>query len=71
MGDDPANGIKDCDVVIDFPLREATLPLAKLCLDAGKPMVIGTTGHEPAEKSTIESFHPKFLLFGREIFQQE
>ena len=62
VGDDPANGIKDCDVVIDFSLREATLPLAKLCLDAGKPMVIGTTGHEPAEKSTIESFSSKIPI---------
>ena len=62
VGDDPIQGINDCDVVIDFSLREATLPLARLCVDAGKPMVIGTTGHGPAEKSEIESFSSKIPI---------
>ena len=55
LGDDPAAGIDGCDVVIDFSLREATLPLARLSAQAGKPMVIGTTGHQPEEKAEIES----------------
>ena len=55
LGDDPANGIHSCDVVIDFSLREATLPLAKLSAQAGKPMVIGTTGHHTDEKVEIEA----------------
>lgn len=53
LGDDPAFGMDDCDVVIDFSLHQATLPLARLAADAGKPMVIGTTGHEPDEKNAI------------------
>ena len=42
LGDDPSIGIKDCDVVIDFSLKSATLPLAKLSAEAGKPIIIGT-----------------------------
>ena len=53
LGDDPADGIDQCDVVIDFSLREATLPLARLSADHSKPMVIGTTGHNPEEKAHI------------------
>jgi 4-hydroxy-tetrahydrodipicolinate reductase len=53
LGDDPTDGLIRCDVVIDFSLREATLPLAQKCADAGKPMVIGTTGHDPSEKEEI------------------
>lgn len=55
LGDDPAEGIGSSDVVIDFSLREATLPLAKLSADTAKPMVIGTTGHDPKEKAQIEA----------------
>ena len=55
MGDDPESGIDDCDVVIDFSLPAATLPLARLSANAGKPMVIGTTGHKPEEKAEIVS----------------
>lgn len=54
LGDDPKDGINSCDVVIDFSLREATLPLARIAAEAGKPMVIGTTGHQSNEKSDIE-----------------
>ncbi len=53
LGDDPAKGIDQCDVVIDFSLREATLPLARICAQSAKPMVIGTTGHDPSEKEEI------------------
>ena len=31
------------------------MPLAKLSADTGKPMVIGTTGHDPKEKAEIEA----------------
>lgn len=55
LGDNPADGIDSCDVVIDFSLREATLPLAKLSAQVGKPMVIGTTGHQADEKNEIEA----------------
>ncbi|HAF59183.1 MAG TPA: 4-hydroxy-tetrahydrodipicolinate reductase [Opitutae bacterium] len=59
LGDDPAQGIDHCDVVIDFSLREATLPLARLSASSGKPMVIGTTGHNDEEKADIVSLTSK------------
>ncbi len=54
IGDDPNTGIKDCDVVIDFSLRDATLKLAELAGIYKKPIVIGTTGHTKEEKKQIE-----------------
>jgi 4-hydroxy-tetrahydrodipicolinate reductase len=54
LGDDPADLIKGCDLVIDFSLRDATRPLAELAADHGKPMVIGTTGHEADDREAIE-----------------
>ena len=62
LGDDPAEGIGSCDVVIDFSLREATLPLARLSAEHGKPMVIGTTGHEPTEKAEIENVSSQIAM---------
>lgn len=53
QGDDPKAKINDCDVVIDFSLADATLPLAKIASRAGKPMVIGTTGHDKSTKKEI------------------
>ncbi|MEK9772338.1 MAG: 4-hydroxy-tetrahydrodipicolinate reductase [Opitutae bacterium] len=55
LGDDPSAGIDHCDVVIDFSLREATVPLARISAGSGKPMVIGTTGHSSEEKAEIIS----------------
>ena len=52
-GDSAAEGIKNCDVVIDFSSHEATLPLVKLAALNKKPTVIGTTGHTEAEKKAI------------------
>ena len=53
IGDDPEEGIKTCDLVVDFSLREATLPLVKISASNFKPMVIGTTGHSREEKDEI------------------
>jgi 4-hydroxy-tetrahydrodipicolinate reductase len=62
LGDDPRDGISACDLVIDFSLREATLPLARLSAEHGKPMVIGTTGHESTEKAEIEKFSSQIAM---------
>ncbi len=62
LGDDPKEGIGSCDVVIDFSLREATLPLARLSAEHGKPMVIGTTGHESKEKAEIEKISSQIAM---------
>ncbi len=41
------------DVVIDFSSHDATVGIATLCAQHGKALIIGTTGHSPAEKSEI------------------
>ena len=54
LGDDPAGMIADCDLVIDFSLRDATRPLARLAGEHGKPIVVGTTGHDADDRKAIE-----------------
>lgn len=53
QGDDLKTVISNGDVVIDFTLHEATLPIAQLCAQHGKALVIGTTGHSAADKAGI------------------
>ncbi|MBO93812.1 MAG: 4-hydroxy-tetrahydrodipicolinate reductase, partial [Opitutales bacterium] len=53
LGDDPAPFVANCDVVIDFSLRDATRGIAELAAERGKPIIIGTTGHSPTEKESI------------------
>jgi len=52
-GDDPTAGMAACDVVIDFSFHEATAALVDLAAEAGKPVVIGTTGHSAEERRRI------------------
>jgi 4-hydroxy-tetrahydrodipicolinate reductase len=52
-GDDLGAIIAKCDAVIDFSFHSATLGVAKICAQHQKALVIGTTGHQPAEKSEI------------------
>ena len=53
VGDDLAAIISKCDVVIDFSFHDATAGVAALCAEHKKALVIGTTGHSAAEKSSI------------------
>lgn len=53
-GDDPEPEIARCEAVIDFSFHTATLPLAALAAQHGKPLVIGTTGHSNSEKESIK-----------------
>ncbi|MEM8549548.1 MAG: 4-hydroxy-tetrahydrodipicolinate reductase [Verrucomicrobiota bacterium] len=53
LGDDISAGLEACEVVVDFSFHAATLPLAELAAEAGKPLVIGTTGHTASEKEAI------------------
>lgn len=53
QGDDLAQAVGSADVAIDFSFHEATLPVAQLCANQGKPLVIGTTGHTFEEKKVI------------------
>ena len=43
-GDDIKQVLKDFDVLVDFTRPEATLEVLSICQNAGKAMVIGTTG---------------------------
>jgi 4-hydroxy-tetrahydrodipicolinate reductase len=53
LGDDLGKYIGQCDAVIEFALREATLATARACAAHKKPLVIGTTGHTDAETREI------------------
>jgi 4-hydroxy-tetrahydrodipicolinate reductase len=52
-GDDLTAIISRGDAVIDFSLHSATPDIAELCAKHAKALVIGTTGHNEAEKSRI------------------
>src|SRR5712671_142557 len=55
VGDDLGAIISKCDAVIDFSFHNATLDVAKLCAQHKKALVIGTTGHQSAEKSEVQN----------------
>jgi 4-hydroxy-tetrahydrodipicolinate reductase len=55
QGDDLTKEIAGCDVVIDFSHPSATEAVSRACLGAGKPLVIGTTGHSGEERASIET----------------
>lgn len=42
---DSLDSIASCDAVIDFTHADSTLPVLEKCLELGKIIVIGTTGH--------------------------
>lgn len=52
-GDDLAVALAECDAVIDFSATQITTAVARACADARKVLVIGTTGHELAERELI------------------
>jgi 4-hydroxy-tetrahydrodipicolinate reductase len=51
-GDDPGSHLAGCGV-IDFSSAHATGALLQLAVAQRKPIVIGTTGHGPAEKAEL------------------
>jgi 4-hydroxy-tetrahydrodipicolinate reductase len=53
QGDDVAAVIQSVDVVVDFSNSKATKTLLEAAASAGKPIVLGTTGHSPEEKATL------------------
>ena len=54
QGDDLAKEIGACDAVVDFSHASATDANCRACLGAGKPLVIGTTGHSNEERALLE-----------------
>ncbi len=52
-GDDLAAGIAQADVIIDFSSHHITAEVIRLAQVAGKPLVIGTTGHAADAKKLL------------------
>ena len=55
QGDDLGAIIGKCDVLIEFSFHNVTPEVAALCARHRKALVIGTTGHNDAEKSQISN----------------
>lgn len=55
LGDDLAAHIENCDVVIDFSHPNGSSELSRICGEARKPAVIGTTGHSKEERAAIDA----------------
>ena len=60
IGDNLADLIDACDVVVDFSFHNATPEIADLCGHKGKALVIGTTGHGETERERILK-HTQFI----------
>ena len=52
-GDDPSIHFDGADVIIDFSSHHATRALLELAVARRKPIVIGTTGHNAADKASL------------------
>lgn len=52
-GDDPSAKIESCEAIIDFSFHDVTASMAALAVANNLPLVIGTTGHTPEEKTQI------------------
>jgi 4-hydroxy-tetrahydrodipicolinate reductase len=50
---DFAAALADCDAVVDFTHADVTAHIAKLTAQAGKILVIGTTGQSPLDRDEI------------------
>ena len=55
--------VDDFDAVIDFTVPQATLALAEVCRNAGKAMVVGTTGFTDDELATLHAAADAIPLF--------
>jgi len=62
QGDDLIAGITSSDVVIDFSHADATAQIALWCADAGKALVIGTTGQTDESRSTVRQCAEKIPI---------
>lgn len=62
VGDNLKRDLPKADVVIDFSSHEATAELASQCAEAGRALVIGTTGHSDADKKHITAQAAKIPL---------
>ena len=59
VGDDLAAALPACDAVIDFTHADSTVAVAEACAAAVKILVIGTTGHNDADRARISEISKK------------
>ncbi|MFT4638822.1 MAG: 4-hydroxy-tetrahydrodipicolinate reductase [Verrucomicrobiales bacterium] len=62
VGDSLLAVLPECDMVIDFSFHAFTTELARACVDLGKSMVIGTTGHSDEEIEAIRAASEKIPI---------
>jgi len=55
LGDDLPAAVAAADVTIDFSLPSATPSVVAACAQHGKALVLGTTGHSPAERACLDA----------------
>ena len=53
IGDDLPGVIVKADVVVDFSFHEVTRPVAEICAQHKKALVIGTTGHSDDDREAV------------------
>ena len=76
QGDDLTKEIDACEAVVDFSHPSATDAICQACLGAGKPLVVGTTGHSTEERALLEKaaqsvpvvFSPNFSVGVNALF---
>ena len=54
LGDPIEPAMKNCDVAIDFSQADSINEICRAASRHGKSLVIGTTGHSPRQRKTIE-----------------
>ena len=52
---DLATLAKSCDVVVDFSTAEATETVCQMCAAQKLPLILGTTGHTPAQNDIVRA----------------
>ena len=62
VGDPFEQHLAGTDVVIDFTLHHVTAGVAEACARHGKALIIGTTGHNDAEKAAIRCSEERIVL---------
>jgi 4-hydroxy-tetrahydrodipicolinate reductase len=55
LTDDPDLALAGAEVAVDFTRAAASLAHARACARRGVPVVIGTTGHDPAARGELET----------------
>jgi len=68
LTDDPAAALAGCDVAIDFTLPAAAPGNIAACIEAGLPLVMGTTGLGSEGRAALEAAAGKIpVMYGRNM----